>query len=88
MPVARSAQFHKDYAAVMRVVDRLNLFERNQVQSASGTIFAAGSDMPTSSQRGRPLRRSRRSTAVSGCFPGASQGNFWEAGMFKKARRY
>jgi hypothetical protein len=44
MLAARSTRFHKDYAAVMRVVDRLNVFERNQVQSAVNTLFSARSD--------------------------------------------
>jgi hypothetical protein len=44
MPIARQTHFREDYSAVMRVLDRLNVFERNQVQSAVNVLFWPRSD--------------------------------------------
>ena len=44
MPVARQTHFREDYSAVMRILDCLNVFERNQVQSAVNMLFSAYSD--------------------------------------------
>jgi hypothetical protein len=44
MPVARATQFHRVYSALMRVLDRLDPSERNQVKSAVITMFSLRSD--------------------------------------------
>jgi hypothetical protein len=44
MRVARQTHFREAYSAVMRVLDRLNVFERNQVQSAVNMLFSPRSD--------------------------------------------
>ena len=60
MPVARATQFHRDYSGVMRVLDRLDPGERNQVESAINTLFSLRSDQ--TGIRLAPSSGSRRST--------------------------
>jgi len=43
MPVARQTHFREDYSAVMRIMDRLNVFERDQIQSAVNMLFSSRS---------------------------------------------
>ena len=40
MPVARKTRFHKEYSLVMRVLDRMDQSERNQVRFAVETLFS------------------------------------------------
>jgi hypothetical protein len=44
MPVARQTNFREDYSTVMRILDRLNVIERNQVQYAVNMLFSSYSD--------------------------------------------
>ena len=44
MPVARQTHFREDYSAVMRILERLNVFERNQVGAAVNMLFSSYSD--------------------------------------------
>jgi hypothetical protein len=44
MPIARQTHFREDYSAVMRILDRLNVFERNQVWAAVNMLFSSYSD--------------------------------------------
>jgi len=44
MPVARQNHFREDYSAVMRILDRLNVFERNQIWAAVNMLCSAYSD--------------------------------------------
>jgi hypothetical protein len=44
MAVARQTHFREDYSAVMRIMYRLNVSERNQVRSAVNMLFSSRSD--------------------------------------------